>query len=94
MGTGGVPADSLVDRPQLTSEFFTVNLVTYCPKLIELDVCGLKNLTANALVQYLDQRLRLVSFILLQYLYYKLCNYYQHFLYILLIRWKQITIIL
>ena len=58
---GGIPTDSLIDRPQLTSEFFTVNLVTYCPKLIELDVCGLKNVTANALLQYLDQRLRLVS---------------------------------
>lgn len=57
----GIPSDSIVERPQLSSEFFTVNLVQYCPKLTELDISGLKNVTSNALIQYLDQRLRLVS---------------------------------
>jgi hypothetical protein len=45
---------------QITSDFIADFLPRYCPKLKDLDVCGLKNITATSLLGLLDYKLQQV----------------------------------
>lgn len=49
------------NNAQLSTEFFTDFLADACPNLKELDVTGLRNVTAQVLGQYLDARLHKVG---------------------------------
>lgn len=46
----------------LSTDFFVEFLALVCPRLIELDVCGVKNANASTLLRFLDFKLAQVSF--------------------------------
>ena len=55
-GSGGSGVSGTVSEKQLTPEFFSDFLPSACPKLVELDVCGIKCVTGPVIKQYLDSR--------------------------------------
>ena len=55
-GTGGTGTGNVTAEKQLTPEFFSDFLPSACPKLVELDVCGIKSVTGPVIKQYLDSR--------------------------------------
>ena len=49
----------------LSTDFFVEFLALACPRMIELDVCGVKNANASTLLRFLDFKLTQVLFIIL-----------------------------
>ena len=54
--TTGTGTGNVTTEKQLTPEFFSDFLPNACPKLVELDVCGIKSVTGPVIKQYLDSR--------------------------------------